>query len=120
MSDRSSARRLTRTQQHWAEHLRRCEAQGLSIRAYAEVHGLSAAAMRSAKRDAARRAARRAAATASDSALTLVPVTLPALEPPSTPALQIRFPGGVDAQVSADAAASVSAALMRTALERTR
>lgn len=117
MSHDLSARGLTSTQQHWAEHLRRCEAQGLSIRAYAEAHGLSAAAMRSAKRDFTRRAARSTSAAPSEHALTLVPLAVDALGRAGAPAMQLRFPGGVEAQVSAEAAAAVSAALMHAAMQ---
>lgn len=117
MSQETVSRGLTERQQFWQEHLRRCEVQGLMIKAYAEAHGLSVAAMYAAKRDIARK--RSGAASASKS-LTLVPVKTHNIGGSRAPAMRVRFPGGVEAEVSAEVAAEVSAALMRTVLEGAR
>ncbi len=57
MSHGHVGRPLTERQQFWQEHLRRCEAQGLKLKAYALSHGLSVAAMYAAKRDIGRKLA---------------------------------------------------------------
>lgn len=109
---------LTERQQFWQTHLQRCEAEGLSVRAYTQAHGLSAAAMRSAKRAFKDRA--RAGERKASTALTLVPVAAPEFGRIGAVAMRLHFPGGVHAEVPTEAAAEVSAALLRTVLEAGR
>jgi hypothetical protein len=108
---------LTERQQFWQGHLQRCETEGLSVRAYAEANGLSASAMRSAKRGFKDRARARDGVGHTPGALTLVPVMARTVGRAATPAMQLYLPGGVRAEVSAEAASAVTAALLRTVLE---
>lgn len=119
MSQEHVGRPLTERQQFWQEHLRRCEAQGMKLKAYALSHGLSVAAMYAAKRDIGRKLGGGPAAPAAQS-LTLVPVVAHTMGTCSSSAMRVHFPGGVQAEVSADAAGEVSAALMRAVLDSAR
>ena len=55
--DRTTARRLTERQVYWLEHLRACEASGLTTSAYAKKHRLSVHALYQARKDQRRREA---------------------------------------------------------------
>jgi len=96
--DRASASRLTARQAYWLEHLRSCEASGLTTSAYAKKHRLSVHGLYQARKEFRRREA--VLSSSKRASVTFAKVLAPrstAREWPWT----IRFPNGAVIELEA-------------------
>ena len=93
---RSTSGALTRRQRFWLEHLDACREQRMSLKAYAQEHGLSISALYAAKASLKRRGAVGGAAR-SRPAATLVPVRLSPT--PAVTLVRVLLPNGVVVEV---------------------
>ncbi len=85
---------LTARQRFWLEHLKACDNGSVSLRAYAQNHGLSAPALYTARRDLRRRGALGPSEAVTEKRIFL-PVQITQRTPPSPVSLRMRLRNGV-------------------------
>ena len=90
---------LTERQRFWLMHLRVCEKSGLTMRAYAEQHGLSVSSLYEAKR---RLRERCVVETGESKALTFVRVESARSTPPPARPCRVCLPNGVTVELGVD------------------